>query len=91
MKNPKTGEEQRSYDSKYWLLQFELKKDMARLATTKSKDERLAVLKRLVYYPFPWQLAFKTLAHTYLKPGKELESLERKWEERKQGTRLQNQ
>ncbi|HEY8559390.1 MAG TPA: hypothetical protein VIL74_03220 [Pyrinomonadaceae bacterium] len=54
------------------------------MATTEARGGRLNVLKRLVYYPFPFDLAFKTLARTYLEPGKELDALEKEWERRKQ-------
>jgi len=81
MRNPVTDAERETYDSKIRFLDFELQKDLIRLATTKSRSERLSVLKRLVYYPFPHGFAFKSLAHTYLKPGKDLSALEKKWEE----------
>ena len=90
LEKPKTTEEEKNYSLKLSLLEFELQKDLARLTQARSKVERLDLLKRLVYYPFFYGLAYKTLAHTYLRPGKELQSLEKKWEQRKQEAVVQN-
>jgi hypothetical protein len=84
VKKPTADDETVEYESKLSLLKFELQKDLARLTQTTEKTKRLNILKRLVYYPFPYELPFRILAHTYLPPGNELELLEMKWEQRKQ-------
>jgi hypothetical protein len=83
IEKPTITEEIIKYESKVSLLKFELQKDLARLTQTTQKTERLNILKRLIYYPFPYELPFRTLANTYLKPGKELQSLEIEWEQHK--------
>ncbi len=84
IEKPTSAEEINEYESKISLLRFELQKDLARLTQTKKQSERLNIMRRLVVYPFPYELAFRTLAHTYLKSGKELQSLEMKWAKHKQ-------
>ncbi len=49
LEKPTTTDEVSSYSLKLSLLEFELQKDLARLTQTKSKVERLNILKRLVY------------------------------------------
>lgn len=83
VEKPTNTEDVIKYESKVSLLKFELQKDLARLTQTTQKHERLDILKRLVHYPFPYELPFRILAHTYLKRGKELQSLEAEWEQHK--------
>jgi hypothetical protein len=84
VEKPTEVKETLEYESKISLLRFELQKDLARLTQTTQKTERLSILKRLIRYPFPYDLPFRVLAHTYLEPGEELRSLETEWERRKQ-------
>lgn len=84
LKKPTTDKEWEIYDSQLSLMEFELQKDEVRLALSTSTTYRLKILKRLADYPYIYDLSYRTLLHTYLKPGQELETLEKKWLERLQ-------
>ncbi|MEO7508328.1 MAG: hypothetical protein ABIZ95_13875 [Pyrinomonadaceae bacterium] len=82
-KKPPTREGQTVIYSKQEFLAFELQKDLARLHQSRTETERLAVLERLVYYPYATQLAFHRLIAGYLPVGAKRAELERLWDERK--------
>ncbi|MDQ4119935.1 MAG: hypothetical protein M3209_00525 [Acidobacteriota bacterium] len=58
-RQPTTQEEWNLFGSQYYLQYFELMKDFLRLKKSKTENEKLSILERLVY--FPHYLDFETI------------------------------
>lgn len=79
-----TAAEDALVESNYYLLEFELEKDLLRLKESKSEDERTKILERLVFYPHVHNLSFPKVGRVYLKNQNKLAALEKQWEQRVQ-------
>jgi hypothetical protein len=50
----------------YFLPQFEVRKDLARLEKAKTQDEKIKILERMLYYPNCCDLDYHQIAKTYI-------------------------
>lgn len=76
------GVEHALLESNHYLPEFELRKDLLRLKESKSEDERIKILERLVFYPHIYRFGFPKVVRVYLKNQDKIAALEEKWEQR---------
>lgn len=64
------------------LPEFELRKDLLRLKESKSEDERIKILERLIFYPPISWLDLPKMARTYIKNEEKIAALEKQYWQR---------
>ncbi len=90
-KQDTTATEEFLVESKYALLEFELRKDLLRLKESKSEAERTKILERLVFYPHIRSFDFPLTVRIYLKNQDKITAFEKQWEQRVQETKFKQQ